>query len=76
MHTISPVKTARIRKGLTQSQLAEQLGVSKATVSGWELGAANPGADRLAALSRALRPHLNLADYLRHIEASSSERVA
>lgn len=37
--------------GLTQAQVADQLGVSKATYSSWETGRAELGADRLAALS-------------------------
>lgn len=44
---------ARIRKasGLTQSQVAGYLGVSKATYSSWETGRAELGADRIVALS-------------------------
>lgn len=37
----------RIRKGLTQSQLAERVGVSRETVSRWERGATMPSIDRV-----------------------------
>lgn len=43
---------ARIRKksGLTQLQIADSLGVSKATYSAWETGRAKLGEDRIVAL--------------------------
>lgn len=41
-------------KGLTQKQLAEQLGVSDRTVSKWERGAGFPDVSLLAPLSDAL----------------------
>ena len=34
-----PMKAARVAAGFTQEQLAEKLGVSRATVIGWESGA-------------------------------------
>ena len=37
----------RKRTGLTQIQLAEQLGVTTQTIYTWEAGLASPGADRL-----------------------------
>lgn len=41
----------RIRRGLSQAQLAAKLGVSDKAVSKWETGAARPGTDRLRALA-------------------------
>ena len=41
--------------GLTQSQIADQIGVSKATYSAWETGRAELGANRLIALSHVLK---------------------
>lgn len=44
----------RIGRGLTLSQLAAQLGVSKPTVWAWEQGKARPIDNRIEALARAL----------------------
>jgi transcriptional regulator with XRE-family HTH domain len=38
----SPLTLARERKGLNQSDIAEELDVTQATVSHWETGAATP----------------------------------
>lgn len=50
------VRLQRLRKerGLTQGQLAAQLGVSKPTVWAWEHGKARPVEARIAALAEAL----------------------
>ena len=47
----------QIRKasGLTQSQVAGQLGVSKATYSAWETGRAILGADRVVSLAELFK---------------------
>jgi transcriptional regulator with XRE-family HTH domain len=76
MDTINPIKQARTKKGLTQAQLADLLGVTKASVSGWEMDVAQPGLHRLAALNRALRPHLNLESYAKHVEQASAGQAA
>lgn len=39
---IHAIRAARQRKGLTQQRLADKLGVTKATVSGWECGRNDP----------------------------------
>lgn len=44
----------RIEKGMTQSELAEQLGVERSTVAKWESGAAAPRAVTLLRLARLL----------------------
>lgn len=43
--------TLRKAKGLTQEQLAEQLDVSRQSVSKWESGQASPELEKIAALS-------------------------
>lgn len=63
----NPIREARLRKRLTQEALASRLGVTKATISGWETGRDKPDSSRLNALGEALRPHLNLREYLRTI---------
>ena len=39
------LKRIRVRLGLTQSQMGKLLGVKRATVGGYEIGAINPGLD-------------------------------
>ena len=45
------IKTLRKENGLTQSQLAEKLGVTDKAVSKWEVGEANPDISLLAKIS-------------------------
>lgn len=53
--TTNAIRIARKRKGLTQQQLAEKLGLKKATVSGWECGQFDPSPRMAIALTRILR---------------------
>ena len=46
------LSSLRKERGLTQAELAAALGVSRQTVSRWELGLSTPSADNLIALSR------------------------
>ena len=48
------IRRARQKQGLTQSALAERLGVSDRAVSRWETGAAAPAVDLLVPLALAL----------------------
>jgi DNA-binding transcriptional regulator YiaG len=50
----SNLKRLRIAKGLSQIHVAEQLGVSGPSVSGWEKGRARPKEDRLSDLADLL----------------------
>lgn len=59
-HRTSRIKLARTKKGLTQDALAAEMGVTKSAVCGWEQGREYPHPTRLARLSRALAPHLDL----------------
>lgn len=63
----SELRTARLRKRLTQDDFATKLGVTKSAVSAWENLKECPAASRLAAIDDALRPHLNLRAYLRQL---------
>lgn len=56
------IREARERRHLSQAGLAEDIGVSQALVSLWELGERIPTFERLPTLARAL--DLPLADML------------
>lgn len=44
------IREAREKRGLSQYQLAELLGVRNTTVSTWELGKVNPSPENMVAL--------------------------
>lgn len=48
------IKAAREDRELTQTQLAELLGVEQTTVSRWEAGLTAPGPDRQVAIATLL----------------------
>ena len=61
------IRTLRKRRGLTQEQLAEQLGISVMTVRRWEWGQRTPRAEELQKLAEALG---TTTDYLLNGEKS------
>ena len=48
------LKIARMRKGLTQEELAEKIGMAKITISAYEIGRSKPSLDVLIKLSDVL----------------------
>lgn len=46
------IKEARIKKGMTQQQLADSVYVTRQTISKWELGSSDPNTSNLIALSK------------------------
>lgn len=44
----------RKKNGISQEQLAEQIGVSRQTISNWELGETSPNSEQLISISRIL----------------------
>jgi len=46
------LKSLRTKKGLTQGQLAKEVGVSTGNIGDWEIGRSKPGYAALASLSR------------------------
>lgn len=72
----------RIEQGLSQTRLAEQMGVSVPAVSGWEGGRARPKAGRLEALAAVLGVTsaellgYRSADNLEELVAESRQRIA
>lgn len=51
MSLATKLVTLRKQKGLTQTELAERLNVSRQAISRWEVGAATPSIDSLKVLS-------------------------
>jgi transcriptional regulator with XRE-family HTH domain len=49
------IRRARLEQGLTQTELAQEVGVADAQVSRWETGRAMPQPDSLEALAQALK---------------------
>lgn len=50
----SAIARLRIERGITQAQLAKQLGTVQTTVAKWETGKQKPGLRSLLALANAL----------------------
>ena len=48
------LKTARIKAGMTQEQVASAVGVAVTTYSNWELGKREPNVLKIKALAKAL----------------------
>ncbi len=53
------LKISRMRKGLTQEELAEKIGMAKITISAYEIGRAKPSLDVLIKLSDVLEVSLD-----------------
>jgi len=49
------VREARVRCGLTQSDFAERLGVSRKSVHFWETGVTTPSEQQMAAIAELAR---------------------
>lgn len=49
------IKEARLKRGLTQLQLAEKVGCSRATIATWERGKTEPHIRFIKPLAKALR---------------------
>lgn len=59
MHISEIIRTRRLEQGLTQEQMARQLGVSTPAVSKWERGASLPDITVIPAIARLLRTDAN-----------------
>ena len=56
------IRIAREAKGLSQSQLAERLGISRQSIVWWEDGVHRPKTNRVRSLEEALEVRLDLAE--------------
>lgn len=54
------IRAKRIRAGMSEEELAARVGVSKGTISNWELGKSEPhGIENVRRLSAALDAHID-----------------
>ena len=51
---MSKIKEMRTKRGMSQQDLADKLGVGRSTVTLWELGVNKPRADMLIELAKVL----------------------
>lgn len=49
------IKAMRIKAGITQKKLAQELGTTQAAISQWETGLYNPAADRFPVIANILK---------------------
>ena len=52
---MSNLRELRLKRGLTQKELAKLLSVNRTTVTLWELGTNKPRADMLVKIAKVLR---------------------
>ena len=60
------IKTLREKLGLTQAEMARQLGITRSSVNGWEMGLAVPSTALIIELSKLF--HVS-TDYLLGVES-------
>ncbi|MDT9719180.1 helix-turn-helix transcriptional regulator [Paenibacillus sp. ClWae2A] len=65
---------ARRKKGLTQEELASQLGYSKASVSNWENGYSNPTLSDAFRISEILGEDINTLFFGLRVQAECTKR--
>ena len=66
------IKYLREQKGLTQSDLARQLGITRSSVNAWEMGISVPSTQYIVELSNIFKVS---TDYLLGVERSASFSV-
>ena len=67
------IKYLREQKGLTQADLARQLGITRSSVNAWEMGISVPSTQYIVELSNIFKVS---TDYLLGVERSASISVA
>lgn len=67
------IKWLREQQGLTQSELAKQLGITRASVNAWEMGISVPSTQYIVELASRFRVS---TDYLLCADASSTLDVS
>ena len=67
------IKTLRQERGITQAELARDLGITRAGVNAWEMGLSVPSTQYLAELARYFRVS---TDFLLGLDNSATVSVA
>ncbi len=69
----SRIKRVRDKRGITQKELADKIGVKAAVISNWETGKNRPNVDLLPAICKALSVS---ADELLDIKVTDNEEIS
>ncbi len=67
------IKCLRERKGLTQAELAKQLGITRSSVNAWEMGISVPSTQYVVELAHLFR---GSTDYILGVDSSASVSIA
>ena len=67
------IKTLREQKGLTQSDLSNQLGITRSSVNAWEMGISVPSTQYIVELAHIFKVS---TDYLLCVDTSATVSVA
>ena len=67
------IKVLREQKGMTQADLARQLGITRSSVNAWEMGISVPSTQYIVELSNMFNVS---TDYLLGVDATASVSVA
>ena len=67
------IKALREQKGLTQTELSNQLGITRSSVNAWEMGISVPSTQYIVELAHIFKVS---TDYLLGVEASATISVA
>lgn len=67
------IKSLREQKGLTQTELSKQLGITRSSVNAWEMGISVPSTQYIVELAGILGIS---TDYLLGVDSSASISVA
>ena len=67
------IRTARVSRGMTQSTLAEKVGVSKTTIVKWESGEASPTTPNFFTLCEVLNYEPNDIFFERKVDETKTK---
>ena len=73
MNLSKNIYNLRKKNGISQEKLAEQIGVSRQTISNWELGETSPNSEQLLLLANIL--NVSLDELLDNEITNLSEKV-
>lgn len=67
------IKTLREQKGITQAELAKQLGITRSSVNAWEMGISVPSTQYIVELAYIFKVS---TDYLLGVDTTATVSVA